>query len=138
MFRKGGQIVDGTLVEVPKQRFSKEEKEAIEAGKSAREIWAKEPNKTVQKDADARWVSRLKGWAGHGSGGNSGRQIVVSRFGYNLCVSIDNEHKIVRRFAVFSANVHDSQTLRYIVHFNNEDRRLGGQCASFEKEQEIS
>ena len=49
----GSQIVDGALVEVPKQRFSKEEKEAIEAEKSAREIWSKEPNKVVQKDVDA-------------------------------------------------------------------------------------
>ena len=64
--------------------------------------------------------------AGYGSGGNSGRQIVMSRFGYNLGVSIDTQHKIVRRFSVFSANVHGSQILRYIVHFNNEDRHVLG------------
>ena len=49
---KGCQIVDGTLVEVPSRRFSKEEKEAIDAGKTAREIWADQPNKAVQKDVE--------------------------------------------------------------------------------------
>ena len=49
-----GQIVDASLVPAPKQRNTEEEKEAVKAGKSAKEIWPDGPNKAVQKDVDAR------------------------------------------------------------------------------------
>ena len=45
---RGGMIVDATLVPSPKQRLTKEEKEAIEEGKSAQEIWDN-PNKAVSE-----------------------------------------------------------------------------------------
>ena len=54
---RGGMIVDATLLPSPKQRLTKEEKEAIKEGKSAQEIWDN-PNKAAQKDVDARWVLR--------------------------------------------------------------------------------
>src|SRR4029079_9046873 len=38
-----GQIVDASLVPAPKQRNTESEKAAINAGKSAREIWPDEP-----------------------------------------------------------------------------------------------
>lgn len=50
----GGQIVDATLVPAPKQRNTDDEKAAIKAGKSARQIWRSKPNKAHQKDVDAR------------------------------------------------------------------------------------
>ena len=40
-----GQIVDASLVPAPKQRNTDGEKEAVKAGKSAREIW---PDKALQ------------------------------------------------------------------------------------------
>ncbi len=48
---RGGQIVDATIVSAPKQRNSKEENEAIKAGKTPGE-WAKKPAKNAQKDKD--------------------------------------------------------------------------------------
>ncbi|MEJ8475082.1 transposase [Roseibium algae] len=45
-----GQIVDASLVPAPKQRNTEGEKEAIKAGKTAREIWPERPNKAAQKD----------------------------------------------------------------------------------------
>jgi len=39
----GGQIVDATLVPAPKQRNTEDEKAAIKAGKSARQIWRGKP-----------------------------------------------------------------------------------------------
>ena len=54
---------------------------------------------------------RSKGKAGYGSDGKPGQQIVVSKFGYGLGVSVDIVHKVVRRFAAFPANVHDSRIL---------------------------
>jgi IS5 family transposase len=48
-----GQIVDASLVPAPKQRNTDGEKEAVKAGKSAKEIWPDEPNKAAQKDTNA-------------------------------------------------------------------------------------
>jgi IS5 family transposase len=56
-----GQIVDATLVPAPKQRNSDGEKEAIKAGKSAKEIWPDQPNKAAQKDTNARWTLKVGG-----------------------------------------------------------------------------
>jgi transposase len=54
---RGGQIIDATIVSVPKQRNTKEENEAIKAGKTP-EGWEKQPAKNAQKDKDARWTKR--------------------------------------------------------------------------------
>lgn len=56
-----GQIVDASLVPAPKQRNTDAEKEAIKAGRSAKEIWPDEPNKAAQKDTDARWTLKVGG-----------------------------------------------------------------------------
>ena len=48
---RGGQIVDATIVSAPKQRNSKDENEAIKAGRTPRE-WEKKPAKNAQKDKD--------------------------------------------------------------------------------------
>jgi hypothetical protein len=50
-----GQIVDATLVSAPRQRNTEDEKAALKAGRSAREIWPDKPAKAAQKDVDARW-----------------------------------------------------------------------------------
>ena len=54
---RGGQIVDATIVSAPKQRNSKDENEAIKAGKTPGE-WEKKPAKNAQKDKDARWTKK--------------------------------------------------------------------------------
>ena len=54
-----GQIVDAKVVPAPKQRNTDGEREAIKAGKSAREIWPDEPDKAAQKDTSARWTLKV-------------------------------------------------------------------------------
>ena len=76
-----------------------------------------------------RWVSRSKGKAGTGSDGKPKPQRVESKYGYGLGVSVDSETKVVCNFGVFPANVHDHDTLKDIVHFDNEDRRVLGDKA---------
>ncbi len=56
-----GQIVDASLVPAPKQRNTDSEKEAVKAGKSAKERRPDEPNKAAQKDVDARWTLKIGG-----------------------------------------------------------------------------
>ena len=46
---RGGQMVDATIVLVPKQRNSCEENEAVKAGKTPKE-WKKKPARNRQKD----------------------------------------------------------------------------------------
>ena len=52
---KGGQIVDATIIQAPKQHNSQEEKDAIKAGEIPAE-WKDKPAMLAQKDRDARWT----------------------------------------------------------------------------------
>jgi hypothetical protein len=55
VFAKNGSIIDATIVEVPKQRNSREENARIKAGHVPAE-W--NDNKSSHKDTDARWVKK--------------------------------------------------------------------------------
>ena len=89
---KSGLIVDGSFVEVPKQRNTKDENEQIKKGEIP-ETLSKNPNVLSQKDCDARWAK--KGEETH--------------FGYKDHDLVDEEYKFVRDYAVTDASVHDSQ-----------------------------
>ena len=89
---RGGQMVDATIVPVPKQRNSRDENEEVKAGKTP-EAWEKNPAKNRQKDKDARWTKK------HGK----------SFYGYKNHVNADAKHKLIRQYDVTDASVHDSQ-----------------------------
>ena len=100
---KGGQIVDASIVEVPRQRNRKEEDARIKAGEVP-EGWAEgSSNRLAQKDLDARWTKK---------GG-------VSYYGYKNHVSTDRRYKLVRCYAVTEASVHDSQMIGEILDPDN-------------------
>src|SRR6185312_15563003 len=96
---RGGQMVDATIVSVPKQRNSRDENEAVKAGQTPAE-WKKKPAKLSQKDRDARWTKK------HGK----------SFFGYKNHVNADAKHKLIRRY---EAAVHDSQPLDALLTKGN-------------------
>jgi transposase, IS5 family len=52
-----GQILDASLIPVPKQRNSKDENTQIKTGEIPPE-WLAHPNKLAQKDTDARWTKK--------------------------------------------------------------------------------
>ena len=52
---KGGQIIDATIIQAPRQHNSQDEKAAIKAGEIP-EDWKDKPAKLAQKDRDARWT----------------------------------------------------------------------------------
>ena len=56
-----GQIVDASLVPAPKQRNTEEEKAAIKAGKSHREIRPDAPNRAARKHPTACWTLKVGG-----------------------------------------------------------------------------
>ena len=54
---RGGQIIDATIVAVPRQRNTREQNEAIKRGQPP-ENWETKPAKNGQKDKDARWTKK--------------------------------------------------------------------------------
>ncbi|MFU8779163.1 MAG: IS5 family transposase [Roseovarius sp.] len=98
----GGQMVDASIVPVPKQRNRREENAAIKAGETP-EGWDDKPAKRRQKDTDARWTKK------HGK----------AHYGYKNHVNVDRRYKLIRRYKVTDAAVHDSQALDDILDETN-------------------
>jgi IS5 family transposase len=98
----GGQIIDASIVPVPKQRNNRDDNARIKNGETPAG-WAKQPAKRAQKDTDARWTKK------HGR----------SHFGYKNHVGVDRRHKLVRRYQVTPASVHDSQVVEDILDPDN-------------------
>ena len=96
------QIIDSSIVAVPKQRNSREENARIKAGETPAG-WEDKPAKRRQKDVEARWTKK------HGK----------SHYGYKNHVNVDRRHKLVRRYHVSDAAEHDSQVLDDILDGDN-------------------
>ena len=94
-----GQIIDATLVPVPKQRNTCEENKEIKAGRLP-EGWDDNPNRLHQKDLDDRWVQK--------NGSNY--------YGYKNSICVDVDHGFIRRYAIIPANLYDSKMLPH--HLN--------------------
>ena len=99
---RGGQILDASIVPVPHNHNKREENVAIKAGETP-EGWADEPAKRSQKDVDARWTKK------HGK----------SHYGYKNHVNVDRKHKLIRRYHVTDAAVHDSQAVDQLLTRGN-------------------
>jgi IS5 family transposase len=95
---KGGQIVDATIVEAPRQRNSRDENAQIALDEVPPE-WDGQANKIAQKDVDARWTKKRG----------------QTHFGYKNHVNVDAEHKLIREYTVTDASVHDSQVFVDLV-----------------------
>lgn len=109
---KGGQIVDATLIPVPKQHNCDDEKQAIKQGEIPAG-WQDKRHKRAQKDTDARWTKK---------GGKS-------YFGYKDHICIDVEHGLIRRYAVTAASVHDCQVLGQLLDEDNDSDTLWADSA---------
>jgi IS5 family transposase len=89
---KSGIIVDGSFVEVPKQRNTKEENAQIKNCEVPERI-SDNPHVLAQKDLDAEWAKK-------------GDEV---HFGYKDHVAIDDEYKLIRGYGVTGAATHDSE-----------------------------
>ena len=76
---RGGQILDASIVPVPRNHNSREENAAIKKGEVPEE-WKDKPATRSQKDLDARWAKK------HGK----------SHYGTKNHVNVDRMHKLVR------------------------------------------
>jgi len=107
-----GQIVDASIVPVPRQRNSREDNRKIKEGQ-ADEItdWSEE--KRRQKDTDARWTKK------------NGKNY----FGYKNHVQVDVQHKFVRDYDVTDAAVHDSNVFEELLDAENTSREVWADSA---------
>lgn len=86
-----GKIIDATIVEVPKQRNTREENQEIKEG-CVPEEWQKQPHKLRQKDVDATWTKKNK----------------RTFFGYKNHIKADGKSKCIDDYVVTDASTHDS------------------------------
>ncbi len=114
-----GQIVDATLVPAPKQRNTEGEKEAVKAGKTAKEIWPDEPSKAAQKDTNAHWTLKVGGKIRYRPDGTPLPQIALPVFGYKSHICIDRRFGFIRGCHVTSASDADGRQLKHVVTKDN-------------------
>jgi IS5 family transposase len=94
-----GSLQDSSFVDVPRQRISRDEREALKQGDLPdRWLMPGNENELSQRDAEAAWAK--KGEETH--------------FGYKDHIEVDSESKIITDFEVTPANVHDSQEMSMI------------------------
>jgi len=107
-----GRIVDASFVEVPRQRNTKSENDQIKNGQIP-EQWNEDPNRLRQKDVDARWTQKNN----------------VNYYGYKDNIKCDSKSKIITKYKVTDASVHDSQVVEALLDPSDEGQPLWGDSA---------
>jgi transposase, IS5 family len=104
---KDGAIIDASIVQVPRQRNTREENKQVRDGEIP-EDWKDKPNKLEQKDLDADWVKK------------NGKTF----YGYKNHIKIDNGSKLITFYAITAASVHDSAMLEDLLDENEAGQPL--------------
>ena len=116
-----GKIIDASLIKVPKQRNSRDENKQIKNSETPKSF-EENLNKKEQKDVDARWTKKNN----------------VTYYGYKNHVKVDSKSKIIVKYEVTDASVHDSQTLESLLDEKDADEDLFGDSAyRGQKQQDI-
>ena len=92
LYGKEGVIVDASFIEVPRQRNTRAENQAIKEGTTP-EPWKENPAKLRQKDIDTRWAKKNN----------------ETHYGYKNHVKCDVKFKFIRRYRASPASLHDSR-----------------------------
>jgi transposase, IS5 family len=98
---------------------TREENKAIRNGEVP-EGWADKPAKRAQKDTDASWTKK------HGK----------SHYGYKNHVNVDRKQKLVRRYHVSNAALHDSQAVDHLLMHGDTGSDVWGDPAYRSEEME--
>ncbi len=114
----GGQIIDATIVAAPKQRNTREEKQAIKEGRIP-EGWTDKPAKLAQKDRDARWTVKFTKAKPYQDGSKPPVDIAIPSFGYKNHIGIDRRHGLIRAWSVTNAAAHDGARLAEVLDKTN-------------------
>ena len=102
--------MDASIVEVPKQRNTREENRQIKEGEVPLD-W--KPEKARQKDVDARWFTKHE----------------HDYYGYKNHANVDVKHKLIRVYEVTSSSVHDSQVFESLLDQDNSSRDVWADSA---------
>ena len=107
-----GSLFDASFVDVPRQRNTRDENKTIKEG-SVPEEWLAEEKKNMleQKDTDARWAKKNE----------------ELHYGYKDHVKVDKDSKMIVKFTVSAANVHDSQCFLELI--DEKDRIIWADSA---------
>lgn len=119
LMASGGQIIDASIIPVPKQRNNRKENDAIKAGETPK-AWKKKPAKLRQKDVDARWAVKNR----------------QSFYGYKNHINTDKTHKLIRRYHVTEASLHDSNAFDDVFDEKNTSKDAWADFAYRAKERE--
>lgn len=117
---RGGQILDASIVRVPINHNTRDENASLKRGDMP-EDWADKPAKRSQKDTEARWTKK------HGK----------SHFGYKNHVNVDRKHKLIRRYHVSDAALHDSQAVDHLLIRGNTGSGVWADAAYRSEEMEV-
>lgn len=101
---KKGQIIDASIVSVPKQRNTRAENEKIKENDSPSEEWHEA--KKRQKDVDSKWTKKNN----------------KNYYGYKNHIQMDVKHKFVRDYQVADASVHDRNVFESLLDVNNTSK----------------
>lgn len=103
---QGGQIIDATIVTVPKAQLDKEEKESVKGGETPTH-WS--DKQAAHIDTDARWTAKRD----------------VYYFGYKAHVNTDQQHKLIRAIDVTPANIDDRVPLEALIDQTEARKQTG-------------
>lgn len=105
----GGQMIDASIVEAPRQRNTDAEKEELKAGRIP-EDWTARPAKLRQKDRDGRWTLK-RGRRKRRPDGTLAMEIAVPVYGYKSHIGTDRRHRLIRTWSVTDASRYDGREL---------------------------
>ncbi len=112
------QVLDAALVLVLRQRSKRSENAQIENGETP-ELWPED--KCRQKDINARWVKK------HGK----------SHYDCKNPIRVDRQYKIIRKFSITSAEVHESRVFTELLNSGNSSADVWADSAYRSREHEI-
>ena len=99
--------MDASFAEAPKQHNSRRENLEIRLG-YGEDLWDDNYNKKIHKDIDARWTEKN----------------VEKHFGYKLHAKIDSQSKLIDKYEVSDASVHDSQMLSTLLEEKDRGQKV--------------
>ena len=114
-----GKMVDASFTVAPRQRNTREENNIIKEGKGDK-LWNDKPNKKRHKDIDARWTKKNK----------------ETFYGYKNHAKVDTKSKLIDKYKVTDASVHDSQPLDDLLTEKDEEQEFYADSAYTGEEQE--
>jgi IS5 family transposase len=103
---RGGQIIDATLIEVPRSHVSPASRKALHEGTLPAHFSAK---RLAHTDREARYTAKRGRW----------------HYGYKAHVNVDQAHKLIRVLQVSAANVDDRTPLARLLDLRAERLQTG-------------